>query len=1030
MKRLYIIVFVFISYQSLKAIDNEFSTELISVSQGLPNSQITTIFQGSQGLMWIGTTNGLCIYDGYGFTVMQAVAFDSTTFADDNIYLIKQDRQDNIWLYTQYGIEKYNIKSDKSERVKFLDSKKSVIDILPSKNEDIVYLIFENKVEKINIIDTSSETIFLSENKNILCAELEEYTLALISNQEFIFLELKSDSVFKYHHGKNLLSADIIFADSLWCFSMDNKIYSTVRNDFSPVNIYDAGQLINSISGFYSNDLVYATENSVVQLELFNGSQLKKTEKYFSNKDLIINNIFQNQDRIIWVASDQGLYKINPFNSRIEHNQYSGSNVFYQSVLTESSHKGVIYKNKFRNTYYYSGTEDKHYLISIPDYTTVCQIDKNNLLIGSSNGLITTNIKTGRKEKIELFDDQEVYYIYNHDEKIWISTDEGLYSETNGTYTLTCSHRINKFTATNNEIFYIDSNDIGLIITESCLRHSILKNSIDNQFFRVRDMLQSYDAKIWLATDDGLYRFDGTTNNKRELFELVFKGKVYSIIEAEDLPEIWFASDKGIGSINYQNGQQMLLGYEDGIRNTSFLTSAAYYKDNGTLNFISTKEVISFNPDSIYRNNIPPDVTVSYVSYIKNKKQHHQLFIESDTVIIHPDIKLFEIFLTTLDYFAPLRTKYEYSLELESKSGDWIELSDNKLTIGSVDPGVYRLKVRAINSHGYKSSNNLELLIVIKAPLLQSKLAFLIYSVLLVISILLFIQFRTRNLRRINKEYKEKERIARKIELQKEELSLKNKNITDSINYARRIQLAMMPSAKNFKAIFPDSFILHMPKDIVSGDFYWVNKVSDKIFFSAVDCTGHGVPGAFMSIIGVELFRRITEIEKIFTPAEVLNSLSKHFDRVFGDVDEMKLRDGMDLAFCSLNAEHTILEYAGAFNPLYIIRGNSIIEIKGDRNSVGVYHDEDEVRVFNNHVLPIQDQDLIYIFTDGFADQFGGPEEKKYKYRRFRHLLLALHQLPMNKQEEFLKKSILEWKGKLDQVDDILVMGIRIHHNL
>lgn len=1029
MKRLFLTVFIFISYLSIKAVDNELSIEIISVSQGLPNSQITTIYQGTRGLMWVGTTNGLCIYDGYEFTVLQAAASDSTTFADDYIYLINQDRRDNIWLHTQFGIEKYNVKSGRSEQIKFLN-KKSLINILPSVNEDIVYLIYENSVEKINYIDYSSEIIFRSGSNNILCAELKDSEMTLISKQDFITIELKNDTTYKYPHGKDIKTADIIYVDSLLYFSMNNTIYRTARSKFSPIKQYDAKQIITSLSGFHSNKLFYTTNNNLVQLEFNHHFHHLRTEKYFSDKDMIINCFFQNKDGIIWVASDQGLIKINPFNSRIKHHRHSESSIFYRNVLTESSRKGILYKNKYGTTFYYNAFEDEHYSVRISNFTSVCQIDKSNLLVGSSEGLTKINFKTGRKEEIDIFDDQTVYYIYNLDDKIWISTDEGIYSGQNDMYTLVCTQKINKFIITNNEIFYVDSNEIGIISTESCLRHTILADSLSYQLAKIRDVLQSYDAKIWLATDDGLYRFDGATKNNNDLFKLVFSGKVYSVIEAEDLPEIWFASDKGIGSINYQNGQHMLLGYEDGIRNTSFYNAVAFHKNNGTLNFISTREVISFNPDSIFRNINPPDVMVSHISYLKNKKHHRELFFESDTIMMRPEIKLYEVFLTTNDYFAPLRTQFEYSLELDSKPDDWIEISKNKITIGGIDPGVYNLKVRAVNSHGYKSSNSLELVLIVKAPLLQSKLAFLIYSVLLIVSILLLIQFRTRNLRRINREYKEKERIARKIELQKEELSLKNKNITDSINYARRIQLAMMPSAKNFKAIFPDSFILHMPKDIVSGDFYWVNKVSDKIFFSAVDCTGHGVPGAFMSIIGVELFRRITEIEKIYTPAEVLNSLSKHFDRVFGDVDEMKLRDGMDLAFCSLNAEQTILEYAGAFNPLYIIRGNSIIEIKGDRNSVGVYHDEDEIRVFNNHVLPIQDQDLIYIFTDGFADQFGGPEEKKYKYRRFRHLLLALHQLPMNKQEEFLKKSILEWKGKLDQVDDILVMGIRIHHKL
>jgi serine phosphatase RsbU (regulator of sigma subunit) len=300
------------------------------------------------------------------------------------------------------------------------------------------------------------------------------------------------------------------------------------------------------------------------------------------------------------------------------------------------------------------------------------------------------------------------------------------------------------------------------------------------------------------------------------------------------------------------------------------------------------------------------------------------------------------------------------------------------------------------------------------------------YSIILIILFYFAVYFKTRQLRKINREYKEREHIGKKIELQKEELSVKNKNITDSINYAKRIQMALMPSQKLFSKLFPDSFILHIPKDIVSGDFYWINEVGGRIYFASVDCTGHGVPGAFMSVIGFELFRRITETEKKKQPAEILNSLNRGFETIFSDVDNVILRDGMDVAFCAIDHDMKVLEFAGAFNPLYLIRDNTITEIKGDRFSVGLNEDQTNGKSFNNHVIPLSEGDVIYIFTDGFADQFGGPEGKKYKYRRFRHLLLALHQLPMKRQGEFLKRSILDWKGSLDQVDDILVVGIKI----
>jgi serine phosphatase RsbU (regulator of sigma subunit) len=297
-----------------------------------------------------------------------------------------------------------------------------------------------------------------------------------------------------------------------------------------------------------------------------------------------------------------------------------------------------------------------------------------------------------------------------------------------------------------------------------------------------------------------------------------------------------------------------------------------------------------------------------------------------------------------------------------------------------------------------------------------------IIIIALIIALLIYV-------RKIRKENKEREHIARQILQQKEELILKNKNITDSINYAKRIQSALMPPDRLFKSVFPDSFVLHIPKDIVSGDFYWLNKVEGRIFLAAVDCTGHGVPGAFMSIIGVELFRNITSIEGIRQPAQILTSLNNAFQKIFHDQEIISFRDGMDLAFCSFDHKNMKLEYAGAFNPMYLIRDNNLQEYKGDRFSVGLERpDEYKKNGFKNHEIPLKEGDLIYIFSDGYADQFGGPAGKKFKYRRFRHLLMAIHQLSMPKQHEYLEKSILSWKGNLDQVDDILVIGIKIHY--
>jgi serine phosphatase RsbU (regulator of sigma subunit) len=398
-----------------------------------------------------------------------------------------------------------------------------------------------------------------------------------------------------------------------------------------------------------------------------------------------------------------------------------------------------------------------------------------------------------------------------------------------------------------------------------------------------------------------------------------------------------------------------------------------------------------------------------------------------DTIILPYHFSYLKIdFSIPPDKVYPV-TNFRYAIIHSGNKINWTDLSlKSYVILTHLKPGYNKLLLSARVPGHPVVINPAELNIIVKAHFLISAYAITLYIVVFLILFFVFFRFQTRALRTLTRQFRERERIAEQLLTQKEELALKNKNITDSINYAQRIQSALMPSEKQFKSIFPESFILHIPRDIVSGDFYWINEVKDNIFIAAVDCTGHGVPGAFVSIIGFELFRKITNIEGINKPSEILNSLNKDFQEVFRDVESITLKDGMDVAFCSISRKLKTLEFSGAFNPLYLIRDNSIIEVKGDRNSVGLDHPDYDSNEFTNHAIQLQSGDIFYIFSDGFADQFGGPEGKKYKYRRFRHLLLALHHLPMERQHDFLYKSIMEWKGDLDQVDDILVIGIKI----
>ena len=241
--------------------------------------------------------------------------------------------------------------------------------------------------------------------------------------------------------------------------------------------------------------------------------------------------------------------------------------------------------------------------------------------------------------------------------------------------------------------------------------------------------------------------------------------------------------------------------------------------------------------------------------------------------------------------------------------------SQNYIILNHFNPGNIFSVLPGTDAVTVGNNQITSLVILVEGPKWRSKTALIIYFIVGIVFLLLIFRLITRRFFNLSRENQEREMFARQIMLQKEELTLKNKSITDSINYAKRIQTAMLPPYRLFKSVFPSSFVLYMPKDIVSGDFYWINKLGDKIFVAAVDCTGHGVPGAFMSIIGFELFRKITNIEGLSRPSDILNRLNEDFHVIFKDVDNVVLRDGMDVAFCSIDKKNMILEFAGAFNP-------------------------------------------------------------------------------------------------------------------
>ena len=256
------------------------------------------------------------------------------------------------------------------------------------------------------------------------------------------------------------------------------------------------------------------------------------------------------------------------------------------------------------------------------------------------------------------------------------------------------------------------------------------------------------------------------------------------------------------------------------------------------------------------------------------------------------------------------------------------------------------------------------------------------------------------------------------------EIEEKNKHIEDSIRYAKRIQNAILPPDEYVDKLLENYFILYKPKDIVSGDFYWVNKKDGMVYIAAVDCTGHGVPGAFMSIVGHDQLDYAVNVSGARRPAEILDALNQGVTATLRQTRTvLSVKDGMDIALCGINFKKKKLEYAGAFNPMYLLRDNELTQVKANKFPVGAFIGE-ELSKFTNNELDIRDGDVVYIFSDGYADQFGGPDNRKFLSKRFRDMLLDIHKRPAREQRDILDQTIEDWKGQYSQVDDILVIGI------
>jgi ligand-binding sensor domain-containing protein/serine phosphatase RsbU (regulator of sigma subunit) len=653
---------------------------------------------------------------------------------------------------------------------------------------------------------------------------------------------------------------------------------------------------------------------------------------------------------------------------------------------------------------------------------------KDNIWIGTNGeGVFRYNLKTSKfiydtKLNSNLYRDGIITAMeIDKNDNIWIGNNEGLAfwdseKEELVTYTQEKGLAGNLITA-----LFCDRKGIIWIGTDR--KSGLTKYDPSTNKFTILDIgdiipktiTETPDGRLWIGTVTGLFAIKG------------------------DSIELSLREDNGLLSNNIKllqpdGGNFLYIGTNIGLNRYDLTTGfiSSFTKKNGFVgiethdnaSFIDSEKNLWFGTaygvTMLSQYKLPPVNTLPLTHISK-------MLVNNEPRMMQDGLKLsYKEKAIIFDYYSVCLTDpdaVKYMVMLEGADVVWRPATDQTRAIYSaLSPGHYTFMVRASNSYGYWDETPVSYSFTIKPPFYLTPWFISLCVILVIAGVILYISIRERNLIREKKilEAKVIERTAEVVQ-KSAIIEEKNRDITASIRYAERIQRAMLPPDNTF----PDTFVLFLPKDIVSGDFYWMYDNGDWQFIAAVDCTGHGVPGAFMSIIGHNSLNKVVREYGLTRPAAILDQLNIEVMKSLLQSKEKAINDGMDLSLIAYNKKKNILEFAGAYNPLYLVRNGEVIVHKADRFPIGM-STVDQKKTFTNVTVDIQVNDMLYLCSDGYADQFGSPEVKKFKTGNVKRVLSEIWNMPIDDQKNKLEKELMDWKGELSQVDDIMFIGRRI----
>ncbi|HLP10403.1 MAG TPA: SpoIIE family protein phosphatase [Flavobacteriales bacterium] len=541
------------------------------------------------------------------------------------------------------------------------------------------------------------------------------------------------------------------------------------------------------------------------------------------------------------------------------------------------------------------------------------------------------------------------------------------------------------------------------------------------------------DNNVWILTDNGIYKFDETTGKSENWNKKLGLGDLGVKAMTTDKNGIrWLILEKKVARWNPETNKVYVFDKEMGMPEGSALPAVAQIDNEGKIYSATMNGILWFDPSRLIMPVTKPILNISTIVVHNDTLSQNQLteFMDGKAAFDWNE-NFLNIYLYSSQVFAPSPHRFYY--RLQGFDTEWQDNGiSNHIRYPDLANGSYTLEVVMKNAYGIESEI-LRVPFVIKRPFWKTWWFYLIVAGMLVFAIRVYVRFRERAHlkqqqvleRMVEERTAEVVEKAKEISHQKDIIQEKNKELTDSIHYAERIQRSILPDEKTLKKNLPNHFVLFKPKDIVSGDFYWHAKQKDSMLWAVVDCTGHGVPGGFMSMLGAGLLNQIVNEEMKLQPDLILNELRDRVIIALKQTGAMgENRDGMDITLCRYIPAEKKIQFAGANNSLYILRKGELTEYAPDKQPIGIY--VGGKKDFLLQEITVEPDDLIYMTSDGYYDQFGGEKGKKFKTSNFEKLLKMVCVESIDKQMERIEETFTAWKGDFEQLDDVCVMGVKI----